>query len=160
MPPREIEIKPARGLPILPAPPQVPHGFAPPRATPRRLRRHDPQGAITGAQQALAQLQADRSATYSRQGQPSFGDTLKNDFSALVSAVQSGDVQGAQQALSALQSDMQKAVGAHHHHHGGDPAAGPGPGVAVPAPPSATGSDPDGDNDTGSEISQAPVLGA
>ena len=95
-------------------------------------------GDISQTQQTLSALQANTQAPQATggssgqtsQGGSGLGVQIKTDFSALSSAVQSGDLTGAQNALASLQQDF-RSVGKsgsdgsqtsqvhHHHHHGG-----------------------------------------
>jgi hypothetical protein len=89
-------------------------------------------GDLTGAQQAYAALQqlqqSNQSGGQSSNGQQasSTNNPIQNDFAALGSALQSGDLSSAQSAFSQLQTDMKAAVqngssgavqSAHHGHH-------------------------------------------
>ena len=94
-------------------------------------------GDLSQAQQALSALQANTQASQTAsassgqtsQGSSGLGVQIKTDFSALSSAVQSGDLTGAQKALTSLQQDFSSAGQSgsngsqtsvhHHHHHGG-----------------------------------------
>ena len=89
-------------------------------------------GDLTGAQQAysaLQQLQQSNQAggqSSNAQQASSTNNPIQNDFAALGSALQSGDLSGAQSAFSQLQTDMKAAASnsssgavqsAHHGHH-------------------------------------------
>jgi hypothetical protein len=102
-------------------------------------------GDLAGAQKAFASLQQDMQAMgqarggrgadrdgdndgsggaqtgqTGQTGQPSFQaqlDQRKQDFSALQSALSSGDLAGAQKAFASLQQDMRATGKGHHHHH-------------------------------------------
>ncbi len=95
-------------------------------------------GDLPQAQQALNAFQAiaetphatGGSSGQTSQGGSGLGVQIKMDFSALSSAVQSGDITGAQKALASLQQDSRLAGQSgsdgsqtsqvhHHHHHGG-----------------------------------------
>src|ERR1035441_8163946 len=82
-------------------------------------------GDLAGAQQAFASLQnssgqgqtSNTNATSSTNS--SSGNTIANDFRALSTALQSGNVKDAQSAFGKLQADMKAKKGGHHHHHHG-----------------------------------------
>jgi len=89
-------------------------------------------GDLTGAQKAYAALQqllqSNQSGGQSSNAQQasSTNNPIQNDFAALGSALQSGDLSSAQSAFSQLQTDMKAAVqngssaavqSAHHGHH-------------------------------------------
>ena len=95
-------------------------------------------GDLSQAQQALSAFQANKQASQTTtasseqtlQGSSGLGVQIKTDFSALSSAVQSGDLTGAKKALASLQQDFsstgqsgsdgsQTSQVHHHHHHGG-----------------------------------------
>lgn len=96
-------------------------------------------GDLQGAQQAFASLQQDMQAIQQARGAQGAGpdgnfngnaqngqggaqgaaSQRQQDFSALASALSSGDLQGAQKAFATLQQDMQALRQGHHHHGGG-----------------------------------------
>jgi hypothetical protein len=81
-------------------------------------------GDLASAQQAVVAFQQDQLDIHTphiaRQGQiPQQNSQFKNDVSALITSIQSGDLTGAQQSLSAVQADMKASGMGHHHHHGG-----------------------------------------
>jgi hypothetical protein len=85
-------------------------------------------GDLKSAQNSYSQIQSLLQNTQSSQtataAQPSPQQSQLNaDFTALGSALQSGDINGAQNALKKLGEDLQSTGKAHHHHHhhGGKP---------------------------------------
>lgn len=79
-------------------------------------------GNLTGAQQALAQLnQTLGNNSNGSNNADSPNDPFAQALDTIGQALQSGDIGGGQQALASLQQQAQAARGHHHHHgHGGD----------------------------------------
>jgi hypothetical protein len=97
------------------------------RAEFQQLAQALQSGDLTGAQQAFAGLQQNRSPS-AAQGQNSSqsgqNNSLAADFNTLGQALQSGDLSSAQKAFATLQKDMQTVHQAHHHHHHGTSTTG------------------------------------
>jgi len=75
-------------------------------------------GDMSGAQQALKTVQADRPELFAGDVRATNGKAaLQVDFNALVQAVQSGDASAAQESLGRLRSDVRPGHGHGHHHH-------------------------------------------
>ena len=85
-------------------------------------------GDLAGAQQAFASLQNSsgqgqtsnaNTTSSTNSSNSSSGNAITNDFQALSTALQSGNIKDAQSAFAQLQTDMKAKKGGHHHHHHG-----------------------------------------